>query len=31
MLGNLLKGAVSEQAVERVGDFLEKLRQELSK
>jgi hypothetical protein len=27
----MLKRAVSEQAVERVGDFLEKLRQELSK
>jgi hypothetical protein len=30
-LGDMLKRAVSEQAVERVGDFLEKLRQELSK
>ena len=31
MLGNLLKNAVGEQAIERVGGFLEKLRQELSK
>ncbi|MFA7054732.1 MAG: hypothetical protein WC328_17080, partial [Kiritimatiellia bacterium] len=31
MLGNLLKNAVGEQALERVGGFLDKLRQELSK
>ena len=31
MLGNLLKNAVGEQAIERVGGFLDKLRQELSK
>jgi len=31
MLGNMLKSAVGEHAVEKVGSFLEKLQQELQK